>query len=126
MTRDYLAATRSLLLEDGNPPLDLPGIQIYEKASAVKASLEKSVAKKKGGRPPEKKVLLLFRKLPEFTSKYQAVKRWQIPIQETARLLSPAKISADQRSETVRFEMECLLSWMQKDLYPEGRFLACL
>ncbi|MFD1906146.1 hypothetical protein ACFTAO_04420 [Paenibacillus rhizoplanae] len=59
-------------------------------------------------------MLLLFRKLPEFTSKYQAVKRWQIPIQETARLLSPAKISADQRSETVRFEMECLLSWMQK------------
>ncbi|WP_086074447.1 transposase [Paenibacillus camerounensis] len=48
VTRDYLAATRSLLLEDGNPPLDLPGIQIYEKAKAVKASLEKSVAKKGG------------------------------------------------------------------------------
>lgn len=47
-TRDYLAATRSLLLEDGNPPLDLPAIRIYEKAEAVKASLEKSVAKKGG------------------------------------------------------------------------------
>lgn len=48
VTRDYLAATRSLLLEDGNPPLDLLGIRIYEKARVVKASLEKSVAKKGG------------------------------------------------------------------------------
>ncbi|WP_233277526.1 transposase [Paenibacillus durus] len=51
VTRDYLAATRSLLLEDGNPPLDLPGVRIYEGAQAVKASLEQSVAKKGGPRP---------------------------------------------------------------------------
>lgn len=113
VTRDYLAATRSLLLEDGNPPLDLSGIQIYEKAEAVKASLEKSVAKKEEAILLEK-VLLLFHKLPEFTSKYHAVKWWQVLIQETARLLAPAAVTEDQRSETVRFSMQCLLSWMQK------------
>lgn len=42
------------------------------------------------------------------------VKRWQIPIQETARILAPAKVAEDQRSETVRFAMQSLLSWMEK------------
>lgn len=56
----------------------------------------------------------MFRKLPEFTSKYQTVKRWQVPIQETAKLLAPATVMEDQRSETVRFGMQCLLSWMEK------------
>lgn len=56
----------------------------------------------------------MFRKLPEFTSKYHAVKRWQVPVQETARVLAPATVMEDQRSETVRFAMQCLLSWMQK------------
>lgn len=60
------------------------------------------------------KVLHLFRKLPTFTSQYQAVKRWQIPIQEAARLLAPSTVSEDQRSETVRFAMQSLLSWMEK------------
>ncbi|WFA17226.1 hypothetical protein ERY13_12920 [Paenibacillus mucilaginosus] len=48
------------------------------------------------------------------TAQYEAVKRWQIPIQETARILEPALVKADQSSETVRWEMGCLLSWMQQ------------
>jgi hypothetical protein len=43
---DYLAAARSLLLEDGNPPLDLPGMRIYENALAIQASLQKCLSKK--------------------------------------------------------------------------------
>jgi hypothetical protein len=44
--KDYIAAVRSLLLEDGNPPLDLPGIRIYENAQAIQASLQRCLDKK--------------------------------------------------------------------------------
>lgn len=44
---DYLAAVRSVLLEDGNPPLDLPGLRIYETSEAIQASLESCLSKKK-------------------------------------------------------------------------------
>jgi hypothetical protein len=40
VVKDYLAAVRSVLLEDGNPPLDLPGIRIYETAEVIQASLQ--------------------------------------------------------------------------------------
>ncbi|NOU63785.1 transposase, partial [Paenibacillus sp. LMG 31461] len=40
VAKDYLAAVRSVLLEDGNPPLDLPGLRIYETSEAIQASLE--------------------------------------------------------------------------------------
>jgi len=53
ITKDYLAAVRSILLEDGNPPLDLPGVRIFENAQAVQQSLERSLTKK-GARAPEK------------------------------------------------------------------------
>ncbi|TBL67336.1 transposase [Paenibacillus thalictri] len=53
IAKDYLAAVRSILLEDGNPPLDLPGIRIFENAQAVQQSLENSLAKK-GAHAPEK------------------------------------------------------------------------
>ncbi|MCI3919087.1 transposase [Paenibacillus sp. TRM 82003] len=46
VVRDYLAAVRSVLLEDGNPPLDLPGIRIYETAEAIQASLQTCLDKK--------------------------------------------------------------------------------
>jgi hypothetical protein len=42
------------------------------------------------------------------------VKHWQIPIQETARLLAPETVAVDQRSETVIFAMQGLRSWMKK------------
>lgn len=47
IARDYLAAVRAVLLEDGNPPLDLPGIRVYEEALPIRNSLQRSA--KKGG-----------------------------------------------------------------------------
>jgi hypothetical protein len=47
VARDYLAAVRSVLLEDGNPPLDLPGLRIYETSEAIQASLESCLSKKR-------------------------------------------------------------------------------
>jgi hypothetical protein len=46
VARGYIAAVRSLLLEDGNPPLDLPGMRIYQNAKAIQASLEQCLSKK--------------------------------------------------------------------------------
>lgn len=48
VARGYIAAARSLLLEDGNPPLDLPGMRIYQNAKAIQASLEQCLSKKRG------------------------------------------------------------------------------
>jgi hypothetical protein len=53
VAKGYVAAVRSLLLEDGNPPLDLPGMRIYEKAQAIQASLQKCLSKK-GALPARK------------------------------------------------------------------------
>ncbi|AIQ61761.1 transposase [Paenibacillus stellifer] len=49
LAKDYLAAVRSVLLEDGNPPLDLPGVRVFEEAEAIRNSLKRSA--KKGGSP---------------------------------------------------------------------------
>lgn len=46
IAKGYIAAVRSLLLEDGNPPLDLPGMRIYHNAKAIQASLEQCLSKK--------------------------------------------------------------------------------
>jgi len=43
---DYAAAIRSVLLEDGKPPLDLPGMNVYERTKAIQESLEKCLVKK--------------------------------------------------------------------------------
>jgi hypothetical protein len=48
IAQQYIAATRSLLLEDGNPPLDLPGMRIYQNAIAIQASLTRCLDQKKG------------------------------------------------------------------------------
>jgi hypothetical protein len=55
VTKDYLAAVRSVLLEDGNPPLDLPGIRIFETAEAIQASLQNCLDKK-GALPTPKRI----------------------------------------------------------------------
>ncbi|MEQ4482242.1 hypothetical protein [Cohnella silvisoli] len=39
VAKGYVAAIRALLLEDGEPPLELPGMLIYERAQAIQASL---------------------------------------------------------------------------------------
>jgi hypothetical protein len=46
VAKGYIAAVRSILLEDGNPPLDLPGMRIYQNAKAIQASLERCLSKK--------------------------------------------------------------------------------
>jgi len=43
---DYLAAIRSVLLEDGKPPFELPGTRVYERTKAIKESIEKCLDKK--------------------------------------------------------------------------------
>jgi hypothetical protein len=53
IVKGYIAATRSLLLEDGNPPLDLPGMRIYQHAKAIQESLQNCLAKKGGHASPE-------------------------------------------------------------------------
>lgn len=46
VAKKYVAATRALLLEDGDPPLELPGMIIFDRAKAIQASLERCLAKK--------------------------------------------------------------------------------
>jgi hypothetical protein len=47
VAKGYVAAVRALLLEDGEPPLDLPGMLIYERAQAIQASLQRCLTKKR-------------------------------------------------------------------------------
>jgi hypothetical protein len=47
IAKGYIAAVRSLLLEDGDPPLELPGLLIYERAQAIQASLQRCLSKKR-------------------------------------------------------------------------------
>lgn len=54
VVKDYLAAIRSVLLEDGNPPLDLPGVRIYENAQAIQTSLQNCLDKKGALSAPER------------------------------------------------------------------------
>lgn len=46
VAKKYVAAVRALLLEDGDPPLELPGMIIFERAQAIQASLERCLSKK--------------------------------------------------------------------------------
>ncbi|MEW9672507.1 hypothetical protein [Ammoniphilus sp. 3BR4] len=43
---DYAAAIRSVLLEDGKAPLDLPGMKVYERTKEIQDSLETCLVKK--------------------------------------------------------------------------------
>lgn len=45
-TLAYTAAIRSVLLEDGCPPLDLPGIKVYEQTKLIQKSIENCLEKK--------------------------------------------------------------------------------
>ncbi|WP_241674940.1 transposase [Paenibacillus luteus] len=53
VAKGYLSAVRALLLEDGEPPLRLPGMLIYERAQAIQASLARCLAKKRASSAPE-------------------------------------------------------------------------
>ncbi|WP_135557785.1 transposase [Paenibacillus cymbidii] len=54
IAKGYMAAVRSLLLEDGEPPLELPGMIIYERAQAIQTSLQRCLDKK-GAQPASKR-----------------------------------------------------------------------
>lgn len=43
---EYTAALRAVLLEDGCPPLELPGIKVYDQTKMIQKSLEKCLGKK--------------------------------------------------------------------------------
>lgn len=47
IAKGYVAAVRALLIEDGDPPLELPGLLIYERAQAIQASLQRCLNKKR-------------------------------------------------------------------------------
>jgi hypothetical protein len=47
IAKGYVAAVRALLVEDGDPPLELPGLLIYERAQAIQASLQRCLGKKR-------------------------------------------------------------------------------
>jgi hypothetical protein len=47
VAKGYVAAVRALLLEDGEPPLNLPGMIIYERAQEIQASLARCLTKKR-------------------------------------------------------------------------------
>lgn len=51
VAKGYVAAVRALLLEDGEPPLELPGMLIYERAQAIQASLQRCLTKKRASSP---------------------------------------------------------------------------
>ncbi|WP_253187276.1 transposase [Paenibacillus sp. GP183] len=51
VAKGYVAAVRALLLEDGEPPLELPGMIIYERAQAIQASLARCLTKKRASSP---------------------------------------------------------------------------
>lgn len=64
-----------------------------------------------------KKVDRIFSKLNEFQSAYEAVCRWQLVISHVAKIFEPAP---DQTSESVRFQMQHLLNWMQQTYTEKG------
>lgn len=51
VAKGYAAAVRALLLEDGEPPLKLPGLLIYEQAQLIQASLARCLTKKRASSP---------------------------------------------------------------------------
>lgn len=109
VVKDYVAAIRSVLLEDGNPPLDLPGIRVYENAKAIQDSLERCLSKK--GPSILQNLIRIFNKLDGFKEDYTAVKRWALPLHHVADILKP---EVDKSSETVQFHMQQLLNWVEQ------------
>ncbi|XEC94812.1 hypothetical protein AB6A23_26600 [Paenibacillus tarimensis] len=53
VAKGYVSAVRVLLLEDGEPPLHLPGMMIYERAQAIQASLARCLTKKRASSAPK-------------------------------------------------------------------------
>lgn len=91
-------------MEDGNPPLDRPGMRIYENAKAIQASLQNCLTKKGG---PSLEVLFrIISKADTFTETYTSVKRWMEPIQRIAQILEPED---GKTSDSVRENLKTYL-----------------
>lgn len=46
VVKEYATALRAVLLEDGRPPFDSPGVKIYERLEEISQSLERCLAKR--------------------------------------------------------------------------------
>jgi len=46
VVKEYATALRAVLLEDGRPPFDLPGVKIYEHLEEISQSLERCLEKR--------------------------------------------------------------------------------
>jgi len=58
-----------------------------------------------------KGLVRIFSNIDAFQSSYDAVKRWFDPIYKIVHILEP---SPEKTSEAVRFEMHCLLQWVEQ------------
>ncbi len=46
VVKDYTTALRAVLLEDGRPPFDLPGVKVYESLDEISQSLQRCLEKR--------------------------------------------------------------------------------
>jgi hypothetical protein len=88
IVRDYCAAVRSALTDDGRPPLAAPGLKLHERLQAVAASLDR-VAARVGPLPgPLAKLRQLLKRGLEETAELWPPVRAAYPwVQRVARLL---------------------------------------
>jgi hypothetical protein len=112
IVRGYCAAVRAAVTADGRPPLDAPGLVLYDRLEAITASLDR-VAARAGTLPGGLKRLrqLLRRGLEETAALWPAVRvayRW---VRQVARLL---KNREERPVVEVRRRLSRLLSAMRR------------
>ncbi len=112
LVRDYCAAVRAALTDDGRPPLAAPGLQLQERLARIAASLERVAAK--APRLPKglKRLLGLLRRSLEQTASLwppvRAAYRW---VKRVARLLENR---AGRSSKQVRRGLSALLTKIRR------------
>jgi hypothetical protein len=112
VVRDYCAAVRSALTDDGRPPLAASGLKLQERLAQIAASLDR-VANKVGCLPRGREKLrrLLHRGLEQTASLWTPVRETYRWVHRVARLLeSKGKHSAKQ----VRRGLSALLSKIRR------------
>src|SRR3954471_4347056 len=112
IVRDYCAAVRAALTDDGRPPLAASGLKLQERLTEVAASLDRVATQ--AGRPPrglEKLRRLLRRGLEQTASlwpRVQATYRW---VKRVSRLLENQR---EQPAKQVRRGLSALLSKIRR------------
>jgi hypothetical protein len=89
VTLAYTTAIRSVLLEDGCPPLELPGVKVFEKTKEIQKSLKNCLDKK--GPLALEKLFRIVSNVDNFTKDYHLVVRLQTRIRRIANILEPSK-----------------------------------